>query len=75
MTARGLKRTALFICDIQERFRGVIHEYPALIKSCPSLNLSNPRTTNKMLKASKLLGMPVYVTTQNVARHMWIGLF
>jgi hypothetical protein len=32
MATRGLKQTALFICDIQERFRGAIHEYPALIK-------------------------------------------
>jgi hypothetical protein len=32
MASRGLKSTALFICDIQERFRGAIYEYPALIK-------------------------------------------
>lgn len=37
MATRGLKQTALFICDIQERFRGAIHEYPAVIKYSPQV--------------------------------------
>ena len=32
MASRGLTNTALFICDIQERFKGIIHEYPHVIK-------------------------------------------
>lgn len=78
MAQRGLKQTALFICDIQERFRGAIHEYPAVIKSespfpvLPYFSVRTRigeltcRTANKMLKASKILNMPVYCTTQNV---------
>ncbi|CAO3585878.1 unnamed protein product [Absidia cylindrospora] len=45
--------TALFICDIQERFKGVIWQYPSVI-SC----------AGKMLKASKHLDIPVVVTEQ-----------
>jgi hypothetical protein len=65
MATRGLKKTALFICDIQERFRGAIYEYPALIKYA-SFDNANNRTANKMLRASKILDVPVYATTQNV---------
>jgi hypothetical protein len=67
MASRGLKSTALFICDIQERFRGAIFEYPALIKYVPSQTILTNRTANKMLKASKILNMPVYATTQNAS--------
>ncbi|PGH13256.1 hypothetical protein AJ79_03815, partial [Helicocarpus griseus UAMH5409] len=45
------------ICDIQEKFRPVIFELPKLIS-----------TTLKLLKASKPLNLPIYVTTQNRAR-------
>ncbi|ORZ10842.1 Isochorismatase-like protein [Absidia repens] len=45
--------TALFICDIQERFKGVIWQYPSVI-SC----------AGKMLKASKHLDIPLVVTEQ-----------
>ncbi|GAA6007510.1 uncharacterized protein JCM10292_003909 [Rhodotorula paludigena] len=47
-------KTAFFVCDIQERFRTVIHAYPAVIS-----------TTEKMLKAAKLLNVPVIATEQN----------
>ncbi|KAF9076633.1 Isochorismatase-like protein [Rhodocollybia butyracea] len=46
--------TFFFVCDIQSRFRSIIHEYEHVVA-----------TTNKMLKIAKLLGFPVIVTTQN----------
>ncbi|GAA6047550.1 hypothetical protein JCM3770_005803 [Rhodotorula araucariae] len=47
-------KTAFFCCDIQERFRLVIHAYPSVIL-----------TADKMLKAAKLLNVPVIATEQN----------
>ncbi|KAH8805588.1 Isochorismatase-like protein [Xylogone sp. PMI_703] len=55
--ARRLKKPALFICDIQERFRKAIWEYDKVIS-----------TTQKMIKASNILNIPIYATTQNRAR-------
>ncbi|KAH6712249.1 Isochorismatase-like protein [Leptodontidium sp. 2 PMI_412] len=54
---RRLNKPALFICDIQEKFRGPIWEYEKLIL-----------TTQKMLKAASILSIPIYATTQNRAR-------
>ncbi|KAG9242729.1 Isochorismatase-like protein, partial [Calycina marina] len=45
------------ICDIQEKFRGPIHEYEKIIL-----------TTKKLIKASEIMSIPVYATTQNRAR-------
>lgn len=41
------------ICDLQEKFRNAIYEYPKVIA-----------TTQKMLKASQILNIPVFATTQ-----------
>ncbi|KAK7556876.1 Isochorismatase-like protein [Phyllosticta citricarpa] len=54
---RTLRNTALFICDLQEKFRPAIHEFPRVIA-----------TAQKMLRASQILDMPVFATTQNRAR-------
>ncbi|KAI8051393.1 Isochorismatase-like protein [Gilbertella persicaria] len=45
--------TALFVCDIQERFKGLIWQYPSVIT-----------VAGKMIKASKLLNIPIVVTEQ-----------
>ncbi|WEW57812.1 hypothetical protein PRK78_003279 [Emydomyces testavorans] len=45
------------ICDIQERFRPIIYEFPKMIS-----------TSLKILRACKPLAIPIYVTTQNRAR-------
>ncbi|KAJ3013502.1 Isochorismatase domain-containing protein 1 [Thoreauomyces humboldtii] len=46
--------TAFLLCDIQERFRGLIWNYPHVIS-----------TAAKMLDAATLLDIPVLVTEQN----------
>ena len=45
--------TADSICDLQEKFRSAIHEYGRVIS-----------TTQKLLKACKILDIPVFATTQ-----------
>lgn len=45
--------SALFICDVQERFKGLIWQYPSVIS-----------VAGKMIKASKLLDIPIVVTEQ-----------
>ncbi|KIW02432.1 hypothetical protein, variant 1 [Verruconis gallopava] len=55
--ARRLLNPALFICDLQEKFRPAIHEYGRVIA-----------TTQKMLKASKILNIPIVATTQQRAK-------
>ncbi|ORE06701.1 Isochorismatase hydrolase [Rhizopus microsporus var. microsporus] len=58
MSISSIKRlapqtTSLFVCDIQERFKGLIWQYPSVIS-----------VAGKMIKASKLLDIPVVVTEQ-----------
>ncbi|OBT54377.1 hypothetical protein VE04_04554 [Pseudogymnoascus sp. 24MN13] len=50
-------RPAIFICDIQEKFRPAVWEYDKIIL-----------TTQKLLRAASILSIPVYATTQNAAR-------
>ncbi|CAO3661561.1 unnamed protein product [Umbelopsis vinacea] len=45
--------TAVFVCDIQEKFRGRIWQFPSVIS-----------VAGKMIKAARTLDMPVYVTEQ-----------
>ncbi|KAL2917648.1 hypothetical protein HK105_202935 [Polyrhizophydium stewartii] len=46
--------TAFFLCDIQERFRPLIWQYPHVVA-----------TANKMVRAAGLLNVPVIVTEQH----------
>ncbi|KAL1588588.1 hypothetical protein WHR41_02712 [Cladosporium halotolerans] len=50
---RRLLRPTLFICDLQEKFRPAIHEFPKVVS-----------TTQKLLRASQILSIPVFATTQ-----------
>ncbi|RMY06948.1 hypothetical protein D0866_14987 [Hortaea werneckii] len=43
----------MHICDLQEKFRSAIHEFPKVVS-----------TTQKLLKASQILDIPVFATTQ-----------
>ncbi|GMH38405.1 hypothetical protein BSKO_06289 [Bryopsis sp. KO-2023] len=47
------ERSALFVCDVQERFRTMISGMPSVID-----------TSQRMVRASKELGIPVVVTEQ-----------
>ncbi|KAI9826324.1 MAG: hypothetical protein M1832_000241 [Thelocarpon impressellum] len=57
MPERRLKNPVLLICDLQEKFRPAIWEFPKVIA-----------TTHKMLKASEILSIPVLATTQNASK-------
>ncbi|KAI7861866.1 Isochorismatase-like protein [Spinellus fusiger] len=45
--------TALFICDIQKKFEGLIWQFPSVVT-----------VANKMIKASNILDIPIVVTEQ-----------
>jgi nicotinamidase-related amidase len=45
--------TALVVVDVQERFRPVLPEFPALVAACV-----------RLVRAFRLLGLPVFVTEQ-----------
>ncbi|KAF2248144.1 Isochorismatase hydrolase [Trematosphaeria pertusa] len=57
MAQRRITNPALFICDLQEKFRPAIFEFPKVIA-----------TTQKLLRAARILNIPVFATTQNKAR-------
>mmetsp|Transcript_26494 Transcript_26494/g.57810 ORF Transcript_26494/g.57810 Transcript_26494/m.57810 type:complete len:204 (+) Transcript_26494:116-727(+) len=45
--------SALFVCDVQERFRPVIHHFPSVID-----------TARRMIRGANTLGLPVVITEQ-----------
>eukprot|EP00798_Chlamydomonas_sp_ICE-L_P028733 gene28733-31910_t len=45
--------SALFVCDVQDRFRPVIHHFPSVVD-----------TARRMIQASTTLGLPIIVTEQ-----------
>lgn len=56
-SSRLPRSSAPSICDLQEKFRPAIHEFPRVIA-----------TAQKLLAASHVLDIPVFATTQNRAR-------
>lgn len=54
------QRTALFLCDIQERFSKAIHHWDHLVA-----------TAHKILKAASILDLPVYATEQAPKGTLW----
>jgi hypothetical protein len=46
-------KPVFFLCDIQERFRPIIHNFPAVV-----------HTADKLLKAAEILDIPLIVTEQ-----------
>ncbi|KAJ5669051.1 hypothetical protein N7462_010121 [Penicillium macrosclerotiorum] len=55
--ASRIRNPALFVCDIQEKFRNVIYEFPKLVT-----------TTTKVVRAAEILQIPTFITTQNRAK-------
>ncbi|KAL2168652.1 hypothetical protein VTG60DRAFT_6996 [Thermothelomyces hinnuleus] len=54
---RRFQRPAVFVCDIQEKFRPTIYEFDKVIL-----------TARKLLLAAMALKIPIFVTTQNRPR-------
>ncbi|KAI0131721.1 Isochorismatase hydrolase [Hypoxylon sp. NC0597] len=54
---RHFQRPAVFVCDMQEKFRGAIWQFDKILL-----------TAQKVLRAAQILKVPVFVTTQNAAK-------
>ncbi|KAI0166237.1 Isochorismatase hydrolase [Xylariaceae sp. FL1272] len=54
---RRLRKPAIFVCDLQEKFRSAIWSFDKVLL-----------TSQKVLKAAKILQLPIFVTTQNGAK-------
>ncbi|KAK7923221.1 Isochorismatase [Apiospora marii] len=55
--SRRMKRPAIFVCDLQDKFRNAIWQFDKILL-----------TTQKVLRAAEILQIPVYATTQSVAK-------
>lgn len=53
VTRISAKNTALFLCDMQEKFRKTISYYPQILA-----------VSGRMLKAAQILDVPIVVTEQ-----------
>lgn len=65
-TARiELPKAAFFLCDMQERFRSAIANFDLITN-----------TSARMLKAAKILDVPVFTTEQNPKGkpHTWLSV-
>ncbi|KAI1393570.1 Isochorismatase hydrolase [Hypoxylon trugodes] len=51
------KKPAIFVCDLQDKFRNAIHQFDKVVL-----------TTQKVLRAAKILNIPVFATTQIAAK-------
>ncbi|KAI0841555.1 Isochorismatase hydrolase [Hypoxylon sp. FL0890] len=54
---RHFQRPAVFVCDMQEKFRGAIWQFDKILL-----------TAQKVLRAAQTLKIPIFVTTQNAAK-------
>ncbi|KAI1417622.1 Isochorismatase hydrolase [Hypoxylon sp. FL1857] len=54
---RHFQRPAVFVCDMQEKFRGAIWQFDKILL-----------TAQKVLRAAQILKVPIFVTTQNAAK-------
>ncbi|CEJ61105.1 hypothetical protein PMG11_09647 [Penicillium brasilianum] len=52
--ASRIRNPALFVCDIQDKFRNAIYEFPKIVS-----------TTDKLVRAAKILSIPTYISTQS----------
>ncbi|KAL4965711.1 putative isochorismatase family hydrolase [Aspergillus stella-maris] len=52
-----IRNPAVFICDMQEKFEAAIFEFPKIAS-----------TATKLLRATKTLSIPTFITTQNRLR-------
>lgn len=52
-----MNNPAIFVCDLQEKFRNAIYEFDKVVL-----------TTQKVLRAAQAFDIPIYTTTQNRAR-------
>jgi hypothetical protein len=56
------KNSALFLCDMQEKFRKTISFYPQILA-----------VSSRMLQASQILDIPVVVTEQYPKGFVYLG--
>ena len=56
----SLRNSSLFLCDMQEKFKGVTSHFDAIVS-----------VSNRMLQAAKLLELPVVVTEQYPKGHFY----
>ncbi|GJN68972.1 isochorismatase domain-containing protein 2A [Purpureocillium lilacinum] len=56
-TEMRFKNPAIFVCDLQEKFRNAIYEFDSIVLS-----------TTKLLNFARALSIPIHATTQTVSK-------